>query len=101
MVDFDRLITRSTSHLGLLPSGEKRKPLLSIVFTTPSVHLVGDRNVALNCFAIWLADHQRPTPAASCDFLCGMNRFAEELLMETQGHDAGRLLHATVASFRV
>ena len=59
MVDFDRLITRSTSHLGLLPSGEKRKPLLSIVFTTPSVHLVGDRNVALNRFAIRLADHQR------------------------------------------
>ena len=34
----------STSHLGLLPSGEKRKPLLL---------------VALNRFAIWMADHQR------------------------------------------
>ena len=34
----------STSHLGLLPSGKKRKPLLSIVFTTPSVPLAGDRN---------------------------------------------------------
>ena len=54
----------STSHLGLLPSGKKRKPLLSIVFTTPSVPLVGDRNVALNHFILWLADHQRSTPAA-------------------------------------
>ena len=60
----------STSHLGLLPSGKKRKPLLSIVFTTPSVPLVGDRNVALNHFILWLADHQRSTPV----FLCGMNR---------------------------
>ena len=34
----------STSHLGLLPSGKKRKPLLL---------------VALNRFAIRLADHQR------------------------------------------
>ena len=34
----------STSHLGLLPSGKKRKPLLL---------------VALNRFAIWLTDHQR------------------------------------------
>ncbi len=46
----------STSHLGLLPSGKKRKPLLL---------------VALNCYAIRLADHQRSTPAASCGFLCG------------------------------
>ena len=43
----------STSHLGLLPSGEKRKPLLL---------------VALNRFAIWLADHQRSTPAAELRF---------------------------------
>ena len=49
----------STSHLGLLPSGEKRKPLLL---------------VALNRYAIWLADHQRSTPAAELRFLCGMNR---------------------------
>ena len=39
----------STSHLGLLPSGEKRKPLLL---------------VALNHFILWMADHQRSTPAA-------------------------------------
>ena len=39
----------STSHLGLLPSGKKRKPLLL---------------VALNHFILWLADHQRSTPAA-------------------------------------
>ena len=58
----------STSHLGLLPSGKKRKPLLSIVFTTPSVPLVGDRNVALNHFILWLADHQRSTPAAELQF---------------------------------
>jgi hypothetical protein len=58
----------STSHLGLLPSGKKRKPLLSIVFTTPSVPLVGDRNVALNRYAIRLADHQRSTPAAELRF---------------------------------
>ena len=59
----------ATSHLGLLPSGKKRKPLLSIVFTTPSVPLVGDRNVALNHFILWLADHQRSTPAAELRFL--------------------------------
>ena len=34
------------------------QPLLSIVFTPPSVPLVGDRNVALNHFILWLADHQ-------------------------------------------
>ena len=49
----------STSHLGLLPSGKKRKPLLL---------------VALNHFILWLADHQRSTPAAELRFLCGMNR---------------------------
>ena len=43
----------STSHLGLLPSGKKRKPLLL---------------VALNRFAIRLADHQRSTPAAELRF---------------------------------
>ena len=64
----------STSHLGLLPSGKKRKPLLSIVFMTPSVPLVGDRNVALNHFILWLADHQRSTPAAELRFFCaGIN----------------------------
>ena len=46
----------STSHLGLLPSGKKRKPLLL---------------VALNHFILWLADHQRSTPAAELQFLCG------------------------------
>ena len=66
----------STSHLGLLPSGKKRKPLLSIVFTTPSVPLVGDRNVALNHFILWLADHQRSTPAAELRF-AGCDRLAE------------------------
>ena len=46
----------STSHLGLLPSGEKRKPLLL---------------VARNHFILWLADHQRSRQQRSCDFLCG------------------------------
>ena len=47
----------STSHLGLLPSGKKRKPLLL---------------VALNHFILWMADHQRSTPAAELRFfLCG------------------------------
>ena len=45
----------STSHLGLLPSGEKRKPLLL---------------VALNHFILWLADHQRSTPV----FCAGWDR---------------------------
>ena len=58
----------STSHLGLLPSGKKRKPLLSIVFTPPSVPLVGDRDVARNHFILWLADHQRSSPAAELHF---------------------------------
>ena len=44
-----------TAHLGLLPSGKKRKPLLL---------------VALNRFAIWMADHQRSTPAAELRFFC-------------------------------
>ena len=43
----------STSHLGLLPSGKKRKPLLLL---------------ALNHFILWLADHQRSTPAAELRF---------------------------------
>ena len=43
----------STSHLGLLPSGKKRKPLLL---------------VARNHFILRLADHQRSTPAAELRF---------------------------------
>ena len=46
----------STSHLGLLPSGKKRKPLLL---------------VAHNHFILWLADHQRSRQQRSCGFLCG------------------------------
>ena len=63
----------STSHLGLLPSGKKRKPLLL---------------VARNHFILWLADHQRSTPAAELRFFVrGWTRLAEELLMGTQGHE--------------
>ena len=43
----------STSHLGLLPSGKKRKPLLL---------------VARNHFILLLADHQRSSPAAELRF---------------------------------
>ena len=43
----------STSHLGLLPSGKKRKPLLL---------------VAHNHFILRLADHQRSSPAAELQF---------------------------------
>ena len=41
----------STSHLGLLPSGKKRKPLLL---------------VARNHFILWMADHQRSRQQQSC-----------------------------------
>ena len=50
------------------PQGRRGNRSSSIVFTTPSVPLVGDRNVALNRFAIWLTDHQRSTPAAELRF---------------------------------
>ena len=46
----------ATSHLGLLPSGKKRKPLLL---------------VALNHFILWMADHQRSTPAELRFFVRG------------------------------
>ena len=58
----------STSHLGLLPSGKKRKPLLL---------------VALNRYAIRLADHQRSTPTAELRF------FVRD---EPQGYNAGCLM---------
>ena len=67
----------STSHLGLLPSGEKRKPLLL---------------VALNRFAIWMADHQRSTPAAELRFFVRDEpqghtmQDACSMLMEPHGH---------------
>lgn len=43
--------------------------------TTPLVSLVGDRNVALNHFILWMADHQR-----LASFLCGMGPQGENLL---------------------
>ena len=78
----------STSHLGLLPSGKKRKPLLL---------------VALNHFILWLADHQRSTPAAKLQFfvrdkpqghVSATDATAGTwglLLIGTQGHNAGGL----------
>ena len=67
----------STSHLGLLPSGKKRKPLLL---------------VARNHFILRLADHQRSTPAAELQFFVrdepqGHTMLdACSMLMEPQGH---------------
>ena len=67
----------STSHLGLLPSGKKRKPLLL---------------VARNHFILRLADHQRSTPAAKLRFFVrdepqGHTMLdACSMLMEPQGH---------------
>ena len=58
----------STSHLGLLPSEKKRKPLLL---------------VALNRYTIWLADHQRSTPAAELWF-AGCDRLAELIACSLQ-----------------
>ena len=56
----------STSHLGLLPSGEKRKPLLL---------------VARNHFILWLADHQRSRQQQSCGlrYATAWTRIAKEL----------------------
>ena len=61
----------STSHLGLLPSGKKRKPLLSIVFTTPSVPLVGDRNGAQTASLYGWRTIRGLRQQRSCGFLCG------------------------------
>ena len=56
----------STSHLGLLPSGKKRKPLLL---------------VARNHFILWLADHQRSRQQQSCGlrYATAWTRIAKEL----------------------
>ena len=62
-----------TAHLGLLPSGKKRKPLLSIVFTTPSVPLVGDRNGAQTATLYGWRTIRGLRQQRSCGFLCGMN----------------------------
>ena len=68
----------STSLSKPLPSqkGKDVSTALSIVFTTPSVPLVGDRNGARNHFILWMADHQRSTPAAELRFFVrGWTRF--------------------------
>ena len=59
------------AHLGLLPSGKKRKPLLSIVFTTPSVPLVGDRNGAQTATLYGWRTIRGLRQQQSCVFLCG------------------------------
>ena len=61
------LICTAFSHKGrihLLPRSS------SMVFTTPSVPLVGDRNGALNRYAIRLAAHQRSTPGGCAGWDC-------------------------------
>ena len=51
--------------------------LSSIVFVTLSVPLVGDRNVALNRYALRLAGHQRSTPSGCA----GWDRLTEEVCL--------------------
>ena len=66
------------SNLGLLPSGKKRKPLLL---------------VARNHFILWLADHQRSTPAAELRFFVRDEPQGHtmqdvcSMLMEPHGYD--------------
>ena len=68
----------STSHLGLLPSGKKRKPLLL---------------VTRNHFILRLADHQRSSPAAELRFFVRDEpqghtmQDACSMLMEPHGYD--------------
>ena len=58
----------STSHLGLLPSGKKRKPLLL---------------VARNHFILWLADHQRSRQQQSCvlRYATAWTRIADDCML--------------------
>ena len=74
----------STAHLGLLPSGEKRKPLLSIVFATHSVPLVGDRNPQgrENVVALWCSEPLRSKvggPKRSAPCCAGWDRREREV----------------------
>ena len=65
----------STSHLGLLPSGKKRKPLLL---------------VARNHFILWLADHQRSRQQQSCGlrYATAWTRIAYELQIGQDAHSS-------------
>ena len=65
----------STSHLGLLPSGKKRKPLLL---------------VARNHFILWLADHQRSRQQQSCGlrYATAWTRIAYELQIGQEAHSS-------------
>ncbi len=77
----------STAHLGLLPSGKKRKPLLL---------------VALNHFILWLADHQRSTPAAELRFFVRDEPHRHTIqdvccLLDAEGMLARRMLLAGIA----
>ena len=60
----------STSLSKPLPSqkGKDVPTALSIVFTTPSVPPCRGQKRCSNRFAIWMADHQRSTPAAELRF---------------------------------
>ena len=78
----------STSLSKPLPSqkGKDVPTALSIVFTTPSVPPCRGQKRCSNRFAIWMADHQRSTPAAELRF------FVRGWTART--HDAGCLLDA-------
>ena len=70
----------------------------SIVFTTPSVPLVGDRNLrrkdvtallgARNRYAIRLADHQRSSP-----YYAGWDRWEKKQVLRTASHRWKKCLH--------
>ena len=64
------------AHLhNLSPQGTGDVPTaLSIVFTTPSVPLVGDRNGAQTATLYGWRTIRGLRHAANCSFLCGMNR---------------------------
>ena len=60
---------------------------LSIVFTTPSVPLIGDRNGAQTATLYGWRTIRGLRQQQSCVFLCGINRRdMGVLLMRTQGH---------------
>ena len=41
----------STSHLGLLPSGKKRKPLLPVALNRCAIRLAGHQSPRQGCFS--------------------------------------------------
>ena len=56
------------------PLREEEETALSIVFTTPSVPLIGDRNGAQTASLYGWRTIRGLRQQRSCGFLCGMNR---------------------------